>query len=130
MRIITHAIRGGIGGFFNIEAGGTHVHHVVPGLVLVLLSGLLDLADRYRETRAVLFGIGAALVLDEFALVLNLADVYWAPQGRESIDAVIVMAAALATVVLGGGFWAEAWRIFRRIEPATGLTRSGGRSGR
>jgi len=54
------------------------------------LVGLLDLASTATRVRAVLFGIGAALVLDEFALILNLADVYWAPQGRESIDAVVI----------------------------------------
>ena len=59
------------------------------------LVGLLDLASTATRVRAVLFGIGAALVLAEFALILNLADVYWAPQGRESIDAVVIFAAAL-----------------------------------
>jgi hypothetical protein len=71
--------------------------------------------DRAPRFRAILFGIGAALVLDEFALVLNLADVYWAPQGRESIDAIVVFAGLLLLVALGGGFWRAAWRELRRL---------------
>jgi len=98
--------------------GSLHVHHVVFGLVLVLLAGILDLTNVLTRTRAVLFGIGAALVLDEFALILNLADVYWAPQGRESIDAVVIFATVLWIVVLGGGFWRKAWAELSRGEHA------------
>ena len=114
IRIVTHAIHGGIGPFFNVEPGGVHVHHMIPGLVLLLLSGLLDLSGRAARTRAVLFGVGAALVLDEFALILNLADVYWQPQGRESIDAIVIMAAVLMIIALGGGFWRAGFRVAAR----------------
>ncbi len=114
VRIITHAIRNHLGPFQDIEAANVHIHHVVPGLVLVLLAGLLDLVDEARRVRALLFGVGAALVLDEFALVLNLADVYWAPQGRESIDAVVIFAAVLLVFALGGGFWRAAWHAVTR----------------
>jgi hypothetical protein len=54
---------------------------------------------------AVLFGIGAALVLDEFALLLRLADVYWEPEGRESIDAVVLAGGLCLWYLLGLGFW-------------------------
>jgi len=91
-----------------------HVHHMVFGIVLLLAASLLDLTNALRRVRAVLFGVGAALVLDEFALILNLADVYWAPQGRESIDAVVLFGASLTVVALGGGFWAAAWRELTR----------------
>ena len=114
VRLVTHAIRAGfLQGllFHDVVAGAVHIHHMVPGLLLVLAAGLLDLLDLARVGRALLFGIGAALILDEFALLLNLADVYWAPQGRESIDAVIVFGAVLAVVVVGGDFWRAAWRI-------------------
>ena len=120
VRIVTHTLlaeRGGGG----LVIGTLHVHHMVFGLVLVLASGALDLVEALRRTRAILFGIGAALVLDEFALILNLADVYWAPAGRESIDAVVIFGAFLAAVALGGGFWAAAWREVR--EEAAALTR-------
>lgn len=114
VRIVTHAIRGGIGPFFNVEPGGIHVHHMIPGLLLLLLSGLLDLSGRAMLARSALFGVGAALVLDEFALILNLADVYWQPQGRESIDAVVIMAAVLIIIGLGAGFWRAALSVAAR----------------
>ena len=62
----------------------------------------------FRRVRAVVFGLGAALVLDEFALILNLADVYWAPQGRESIDAVILFGALLAAGAWGAPLFKRA----------------------
>ncbi len=116
-RVVTHSLlsRSGGGG---LEIGPLHVHHVVFGLVLLLVAGWLDLAQRFLRTRAIVFGIGSALVLDEFALVLNLADVYWKPEGRESIDAVVIFASALWILVLGGGFWRRAWRALVRVEQA------------
>src|SRR5207245_4050317 len=115
VRIVTHTLleaRGGGG----LEIGGLHVHHMVFGIALLLIASLLDLANTFRRVRAMVFGLGAALVLDEFALILNLADVYWAPQGRESIDAVVLFGALLAVVTFGGGFWAAAWRELARVE--------------
>ena len=116
-RVVTHLLEssGGPGG---IEIGGLHIHHVVFGLVLLLLSGLLDVNGAAPRTRAALFGAGSALVLDEFALVLNLADVYWAPQGRESIDAVVIFATVLWMAVLGRGFWRAIWKELRRLGAA------------
>lgn len=113
VRILTHEIRAGEVGK-DITVGTLHIHHMIPGLALVLVSGLLDLADVWSVPRAIAFGAGAALVLDEFALILNLADVYWAPQGRESIDAVVLFATALIIVGLGGGFWHAAFASLRR----------------
>ena len=116
-RLVTHLLEssGGPGG---IEIAGLHIHHVVFGLVLLLLSGLLDVNGAAPPTRAALFGAGSALVLDEFALVLNLADVYWAPQGRESIDAVVIFATVLWMAVLGRGFWRAVWKEVRRLGAA------------
>lgn len=95
----------------NVEVGGTHVHHLVWGILLLLSVGYvgvaLDPASPWREIVAVLFGIGAGLTLDEFALWLNLKDVYWSEQGRRSIDAVIVAAALGALVVLGFRVWID-----------------------
>lgn len=113
VRLLTHEIREGEAGK-DVVIGALHIHHMVPGLALVLVSGLLDLANVWSAPRAVAFGIGAALVLDEFALILNLADVYWKPQGRESIDAVVLFATALIVVGLGGGFWRAAFAALRR----------------
>lgn len=90
----------------NITAGGRHIHHVVFGLVLVLVTGLasftpLGRSHVWEEGFAVLFGLGAALVLDEFALVLHLRDVYWSEEGRSSIDAV-VLGVALSGLLVSG----------------------------
>lgn len=92
----------------NISAaGGTHIHHVVIGVVLVLLSGLTMVtltvsgSVRVMTVAATVFGIGAALVLDEFALILHLSDVYWSEDGRTSVDAVFAAVAVAGLLVLG-----------------------------
>jgi hypothetical protein len=85
--------------------GGLHIHHLVWGISLLLLSGFLafatDLDPPWLQITAVGFGIGAGLTLDEFALWLHLDDVYWSEEGRSSVDAVILSAAFAALVVLG-----------------------------
>ncbi|MGY1706621.1 hypothetical protein ACI79C_18800 [Geodermatophilus sp. SYSU D00697] len=93
-RFVTRAIRTGRGPFRDASVGGVHVHHEVYGIFLLLGTGLVELTYRpdgaWQHLLAVLFGIGAALTLDEFALWLHLEDVYWSQQGRSSIDAVLI----------------------------------------
>jgi hypothetical protein len=110
---VTHFLLDMAGGG-GLRVGSVHIHHMVFGIVLLLATGAIALLDRAVRVRAILFGIGAALVLDEFALILNLADVYWAPQGRESIDAVVIFAALLLLLATGGGLWRRAWDELRR----------------
>jgi hypothetical protein len=110
VRLITYSIRyQRIHVFRNVTTkGGLHIHHLVPGMVLVLVSGYLGLVlTRNPPTAllAIVFGIGAALVLDEFALWLRLADVYWEPEGRESIDAIVVAGGVCLLYLLGLSFW-------------------------
>lgn len=79
--------------------GGLHVHHLVFGIVLLLATGFalaLQPPSPWLEILAAGFGIGAGLTLDEYALWLHLEDVYWAEEGRRSVDAVVIAA------VLGG----------------------------
>jgi hypothetical protein len=104
-RAVTHAIRDGVGPFGNISAGGRHIHHMTFGIVGLLGTGYAWLnefgtgaADGRRASRitAVLYGVGSALTLDEFALWLNLEDDYWSKEGRESIDAVVIFGSLLA----------------------------------
>lgn len=91
----------------NVTPGGVHVHHAFFGMMAMLLSGFGFVAvDPLRTpvidcVLAALFGIGAALVLDEFALILHLRDVYWAEEGRTSIDAVFVAIAIGLLFLLG-----------------------------
>jgi hypothetical protein len=89
----------------SVEAGGVHVHHLVWGISLLLLSGFAafvsDLYSPWWQITSVAFGIGAGLTLDEFALWLYLRDVYWSEEGRDSIDAVVVAALLAGLVVVG-----------------------------
>ncbi|HEV3094543.1 MAG TPA: hypothetical protein VGY30_08525 [Solirubrobacteraceae bacterium] len=85
--------------------GGLHLHHLVWGIVLLMVSGFLNFVLQPRspglEILAALFGIGAGLTLDEFALWIHLEDVYWSKEGRSSIDAVVVATLLGGLVVLG-----------------------------
>lgn len=91
----------------NLGHGGVHIHHAVIGVVLVMISGvtMVTLAVNGGVPEftgaAILFGIGAALVLDEFALILHLSDVYWAEDGRTSVDAVFAAIAVAGLLMLG-----------------------------
>jgi hypothetical protein len=110
VRGITHAIRSQrISWLKNVEMGTTHVHHMVWGILLLLVTGYVAIALELpvRDILAVAFGIGAALTLDEFALWLNLEDDYWTSKGRRSIDAVIVAAVLGGLVLVGVHFWVE-----------------------
>lgn len=102
-RFITHSIRSQRFSWLgNVEAGNTHIHHLVWGIVLLLVAGILAVVVRPPlEVTAIVFGIGAALTLDEFALWLHLDDVYWSEQGRQSIDAVIVFTIVTGFMLLG-----------------------------
>jgi len=95
----------------NVQVGGTHVHHLVWGILTMLVVGYAAIAfapgSPLREVLAILFGVGAGLTMDEFALWLHLRDVYWSEQGRSSIDAVIVAAGCGALVLLGVRIWID-----------------------
>ena len=114
-RSITWSIKHGKGPFGDMSVGGTHIHHLVPGIFLLLISGVIGIAIDWQPSGVAglivptLFGIGAALTLDEFALWLTLKDVYWSKEGRRSVDAVIVLGAVLAIAALGIPFWVEVW---------------------
>jgi hypothetical protein len=87
-----------------VSDGGLHVHHLVFGIVLILLSGFalaLQPDSPWLEIFAAGFGIGAGLTLDEYALWLHLEDVYWAEEGRRSVDAVVVAALIGGLLLLG-----------------------------
>jgi hypothetical protein len=114
VRGITHAIRAERGPFKNITPGGRHIHHMTFGIMGLLTVGYLWMleigtAEDRRSSRitAAVYGSGAALTLDEFALWLNLEDLYWAKQGRESIDAVALFGSLLILSVLSKGFVKE-----------------------
>ncbi|MDQ4044647.1 MAG: hypothetical protein M3173_04260 [Chloroflexota bacterium] len=117
VRLITHAIRAGRFRqvFRNVEtSGGLHLHHLVIGILLLIVTEYVGLGIDpvgYRDLLAVLFGIGAALTLDEFALWLRLRDVYWSREGRASVDAVIIVATVVSLGIVGLNFWIELGRL-------------------
>lgn len=101
----------------NVETkSGTHIHHMVWGILLLMTMGYVglatDLGSPWVELVAIGFGIGMGLTLDEFALWLNLKDVYWSEKGRQSIDAVIVATTLLILTLLGLQFWIDVREAF------------------
>jgi hypothetical protein len=124
-RLITHTARAHGDHFFSITFGDTHVHHLVWGIMLLLLVGYLGVIQAGNGSdppslvggriAAVLYGMGAALTLDEFALWLNLQDVYWEKQGRASIDAVALFGALISAGFWGGPFLRAVARRFARL---------------
>src|SRR5208282_4658016 len=107
VRLLVASITHHIGPFGYVGMGGRHIHHLVWGIFLLLISGYAELAEvgtsnsspsiLLSRLLALTYGIGAALTLDEFALWLNLdAAAYWSRQGRQSIDAIVLFGALLA----------------------------------
>jgi hypothetical protein len=88
-----------------VSDSGVHVHHLVFGIVAMMVSGTVGfvaLGDSpYTEICAALFGVGVGLTIDEFALWVYLDDVYWAEEGRVSIDATVIAAAMMGLLLLG-----------------------------
>ena len=111
VRAVVYAVLHDIPPFHFIERGGRHIHHLVFGIIILLLVGYGWLADigtgedkssiLLSRLMATLYGVGAALTLDEFALWLNLRDVYWSAEGRSSIDAIVLFGAFLAASAWG-----------------------------
>jgi hypothetical protein len=113
IRTSTHMIKAQVSWWpGNVETkSGTHIHHMFWGILLLITMGYIGLAteidDPWYELVAVGFGIGMGLTLDEFALWLNLEDVYWQEKGRQSIDAVIVTTTMLIIALMGLQFWID-----------------------
>jgi heme/copper-type cytochrome/quinol oxidase subunit 4 len=109
----------------NIGHGTVHIHHVVIGVILVMISGVtmvtlaVDGGVPEFTAAAIFFGIGAALVLDEFALILHLQDVYWSEDGRTSVDAVFAAVAVAGLLIIGlnplSFFDIDIWRADRTL---------------
>jgi len=104
VRLSTHGMRGGWWPLGNVEVDGHHIHHFVPGILLAFGSGaaaLLTADEKIEETLAVPFGIGVGLTLDEAALLLDLRDVYWTPEGVLSVQVSLGAAALMGGTILG-----------------------------
>ena len=105
VRAITHSIRTGKGPVHNISVGGVHLHHYMWGILGVSVVGGVALRGEDRGRRhpagAVTYGAGLALIVDEFALLLDLQDVYWAKQGRDSVDLAVGLISTTGSVLVG-----------------------------
>jgi hypothetical protein len=112
IRTSTHMIRAQVKWWpGNVSVGGTHVHHLVWGIFAMLIFGYLGVVFQpdspWHAIVTVLFGIGAGLTLDEFALWLELKDVYWEKEGRKSVDAMIIAGCVAALGAVGFSIWLE-----------------------
>jgi hypothetical protein len=126
-RAITHAIRDGVGPFHNLTVGGRHFHHLVLGIAGLLGTGYLWVVqintsgktegtdDALCKFTSILYGGSSALTLDEFALWLDLEDVYWAKQGRESVDVVMLFGGLLSIGLWGRPFFRDVYRELSHI---------------
>jgi hypothetical protein len=106
--------RGTFGPFRDLHAGGRHIHHFIPGILIAFLAGGAAICTRGEEIEewlAIPFGLGVALTLDESALLLELEDVYWSERGQVSVEIALGAAALLATTAL-------TLRLLRRGEDA------------
>jgi hypothetical protein len=108
-RMVTRLIRSGSGGgagLGNVSIGGNHIHHQVFGILIIIASGIILVSQRpwgaALDAAAALFGVGVGLTVDEFALWLHLKDVYWAKQGRQSVDAIFCVLVITGAAI--GGF--------------------------
>lgn len=117
VRFITYSIRYHWLPFLHdhVTKSGLHIHHFVYGIIVLLIVGYLALAFPEQQGKrliafSLLYGVAAALILDEFALWLNLQDVYWAKQGRESLDVAAIVATLFLIAGTGAPFWSALWR--------------------
>ncbi len=101
VRAITYAIRRGDGPFRNVSVGGAHLHHYLWGIGMLAGVGAVAVRGTDKARRHPLvglaYGTGTALIVDEFALLLDLRDVYWAREGRISVDLGVGLVAAGGT---------------------------------
>ncbi len=115
VRALTFLIHHDIGPFHNVTMAGRHIHHLVWGILLLLLVGytwLLEVGTGAAASSqwmgrltSMVYGVAAALTLDEFALWLNLRDVYWQREGRESFEAMAAFGSLLAMGIYGRAFF-------------------------
>ena len=125
VRAVTIAIHHNVGPFHDVTMHGRHIHHLVWGIFLLMAVGyswLIQLgtgsASSWRwggRVTSMVYGVAAALTLDEFSLWLNLRDVYWEREGRESYEALAVFGSFLAVGVFGRRFFHGAATEFKKI---------------
>jgi hypothetical protein len=111
VRTITHGIRRGRGPFRNLSVGGQHLHHYMWGIGLLTGVGAIAVSGSERQKNhpsiSIAYGSGLALIVDEFALLLDLRDVYWAQEGRISVDVAVSLIGVTGTALASIPLWAR-----------------------
>ncbi len=105
VRTITRMIRAGKGPFHNVSSGGVHMHHSTPGVILLMLGAFMGVGSPplsvWTYVAGVMIGVGSSLVLDEFAMIFRLQDVYWSQEGQLSVNMVTLAAACVGLAAVG-----------------------------
>lgn len=112
IRTSTHMIRAQVSWWpGNVSVGGTHIHHLVWGICAMMIFGYIGVVHQpdspWREIVTVFFAIGMGLTLDEFALWVDLKDVYWDKEGRKSVDAMVIAACIAGMLLVGFSAWVQ-----------------------
>jgi lysyl-tRNA synthetase class 2 len=112
IRTSTHMIRAQVSWWpGNVSVGGTHIHHLVWGICAMMIFGYIGVVHQpdspWREIVSVFFAIGMGLTLDEFALWVDLKDVYWEKEGRKSVDAMIIAGCVAGMFAVGFSVWVK-----------------------
>jgi hypothetical protein len=110
-RTVTRLIRSGRGGgagLGNVQIAGTHIHHQVFGILIIIGTGIVLVSETPHgaalSAAAAVFGVGVGLTVDEFALWFHLEDVYWSSEGRQSVDAIFCVLVVTGALVGGTSF--------------------------
>lgn len=110
-RTVTRLIRSGSGGgvgLGNVKIAGTHIHHQVLGILIIIGTGIVLVSATPEgaalDVAAAVFGVGVSLTVDEFALWLHLDDVYWSKEGRKSVDAIFCVLVVTGVLIGGADF--------------------------
>ena len=110
-----------VGPFRDVVLGRRHIHHFVPGIVLAFTSGAVAIPTPNEDIEpklAIPFGIGMALTIDESALLLELEDVYWSPEGLLGVQITLAVAALFGAVALGVRFIRRGEQLVLAAAPA------------
>jgi hypothetical protein len=120
VRALTHWIRDGHGpAGGGMSVGGRHFHHYNLGIGLLAVIGAIGMRgkDRHRHhpVTAASYGVANALIVDEAALLIDLKDVYWAKEGRTSVDLAIGVIGVGGLAAAGSSLWPA---LTRELRPA------------
>jgi Na+-transporting NADH:ubiquinone oxidoreductase subunit NqrE len=125
-RGIAYVLRGrkSVGPFRNMVIGQRHIHHFVPGITIAFIAGTISILARNEELEpklAVAMGIGMGLTLDESALLLELEDVYWTPEGLLGVQIALATTALMAALALALRFTRRGEKIVLEIDGPDGV---------